>query len=145
MRLQPLQAIVASHVLKTVNETVDMRNGNAQILDEGLKSLHPFVKVPPRPDGYLETYSLYMAKFERRDELINYLNENGIESKIHYPVPLHLQDAAVDLGYKEGDFPISETYCKEIMTLPAHQFITSEQFEFTLESIQNFYLNKQYF
>ena len=139
MRLQPLQAIVAGHILKTVNETVEMRNRNAQILDEGLKSLHPFVKVPPRPEGYLETYSLYMARFERRDELIKYLNENGIEAKVHYPVPLHLQEAALDLGYTEGDFPVSETYCNEIMTLPSHQYLGEELLEYTISVIGKFY------
>ena len=139
MRLQPIQAIVARHILKTINETVEKRNRNAQILDERLKSLYPFVKVPPRPYGYRETYSLYMAQFERRDELLKYLIENGIEAKIHYPVPLHLQEAAKDLGYKPGDFPVSETYGKEILTLPAHQFITSDQLKYILKRIREFY------
>lgn len=139
MRLQPLQAIVAGHILKTVNETVEMRNKNAQILDEGLKFLYPFVKVPPRPNGYKETYSLYMAQFERRDELLKHLIKNGIEAKIHYPVPLHLQEAAKGLGYKPGDFPVSETYGKEILTLPAHQFISRDLLEFTISVIEKFY------
>ena len=139
MRLQPLQAIVASHIIKTVDETVDIRNINAQMLDEGLKSLYPLVKIPPRPFGYKETYSLYMARVERRDELMRYLIENGIEAKIHYPVPLHLQEAAKDLNYKPGDFPVSETYGNEILTLPAHQFITIEQIEFMLDHIKEFY------
>ncbi len=139
MRLQPLQAIVASHILKTVHVTVEERNKNAEILDEGFKALAPFVIVPPRPAGYLETYSLYMARFQKRDELIQYLIERGIEAKIHYPVPLHLQEAARNLGYKEGDFLNSEIYCKEIMTLPAHQYISRDQLEYMLSSIANFY------
>lgn len=141
MRLQPLQAIVAMKILNTVNESVEKRNINAQILDKGLKSLYPFVKVPPRPNGYKETYSLYMAQFERRDELLKYLIENGIEAKIHYPVPLHLQEAAEGLGYKPGDFPVSETYGHEILTLPAHQFISSDQLEYILKRIHEFYKN----
>lgn len=139
MRLQPLQAIVAGHILKTVNETVEKRNKNAQILDKGLKSLYPFVKIPPRPNGYRETFSLYMAQFERRNELKKYLIENGIEAKIHYPVPLHLQEAAKDLGYKRGDFPVSETYGQKILSLPVHQFITSDQLEYILKKIRMFY------
>ena len=141
MRLQPLQAVVAEHILKTVNETVEIRNKNAQILDNGLSSLFPAVKVPPRPKGYKETYSLYMARFERRDELKKYLIENGIEAKIHYPVPLHLQKAAKDLGYKPGDFPMSETYGQEIITLPAHQFIDIDLLEYTISAIKKFYTN----
>lgn len=139
MRLQPLQAIVAGHILKTVNETVELRNKNAQILDKGLKFLDPLVKVPSRPDGYIETYSLYMARFKRRDELIKYLIENGIEAKIHYPVPLHLQEAAKELGYKQGDFPVAETYAKEILTLPAHQFINKDLLQYTISIIEKFY------
>jgi len=139
MRLQPLQAIVASHILKTVDETVVARNKNAKILDDGLKVLSPFVKIPPRPAGYRETCSLYMARFQKRDELIQYLTKRGIEAKIHYPVPLHLQEAAKELGYKKGDFQNSETYCNEIITLPAHQFLSMEQLEYTISTIKNFY------
>lgn len=139
MRLQPLQAIVAGHVLKTVEETVVMRNNNAKILDEGLEKLHPFVKVPPRPHGYRETYSLYMARFQKRDELKEYLIENGVDAKIHYPVPLHLQEAAKNLGYKEGDFPVSEKYSKEILTLPAHQYLNEDLLAYTISIIKKFY------
>lgn len=139
MRLQPFQAIVAGHILKTVNDSVEMRNKNAQILDEGLKSLYSFVKIPLRPDGYRETYSLYMARFERRDELMSYLIENDIEAKIHYPVPLHLQEAAKKLGYEKGDFPESEAYCNEILTLPAHQYITIDQIKYMIKRIREFY------
>ena len=139
MRLQPLQAIVASHILLTVDETVEARIKNAEILDKGLKELAPFVKVPPRPKGYRETFSLYMARFTKRDQLLNYLIDHGIEAKIHYPVPLHLQEAAKDLGYKPGDFPVSETYGNEILTLPAHQFISKDLLEYTISVIEKFY------
>ncbi|MCX6122158.1 MAG: DegT/DnrJ/EryC1/StrS family aminotransferase [Ignavibacteriales bacterium] len=145
MRLQPLQAIVASYILKTVDETVKARNKNAQMLDDGLKTLAPFVKIPPRPKCYRDTFSLYMVRFEKRDELVKYLNELGIEVKIHYPIPLHLQKAAKPLGYKEGDFPVSEAYAKEVLTIPAHQFITPEQIEYILEHIRDFYIKNPSF
>ena len=139
MRLQPLQAVVASHVLKTVQETVEIRNKNAHILDEDLKEIAAYVKVPPRPVGYRETFSLYMAQFKKRDALMNYLIERGIEAKVHYPVPLHLQKAAEDLGYRRGDFPVAEKYSEEILTLPVHQYITEKQIEYTLKQIKAFY------
>jgi len=140
MRLQPLQAIVASHVLKTVNETVEVRNKNAATLDDGLKVLSEFVLTPPRPAGHKGTFSLYMAKFKRRDELLCYLNEKEIDAKIHYRVPLHLQEAAKGLGYKFGDFPMSESYGEEIMTLPVHQYLNNSQISYMLEMIKSFYL-----
>jgi dTDP-4-amino-4,6-dideoxygalactose transaminase len=139
MRLQPLQAIVASHVLKTVNETVNIRNKNARIFDTALKGLPDHVLTPPRPGGHLETFSLYMAKFERRDELLRYLNDSEIDAKIHYRVPLHLQEASRELGYKVGDFPMSEDYGENIMTLPVHQYLTELQLEYVIEKITDFY------
>ena len=139
MRLQPLQAVVASRVLKNVPEIVDTRNRNAHILDEGLSELADYVRVPPRPAGYRETFSLYMASFKKRDALMKYLIEREIEAKIHYPVPLHLQKAAENLGYKRGDFPVAERYAEEILTLPVHQYITENQIEYTLKQIKAFY------
>ncbi len=141
MRLQPLQAIVASHVLKTVDETVVIRNRNAAILDTGLKNLREFVMLPPRLINHLETFSLYMAKFKKRDELLRYLNANEIDAKIHYRVPLHLQEAAQGLGYRMGDFPMSEIYGEEIMTLPVHQYLTEAQLEYVIDTIGGFYRN----
>ena len=141
MRLQPLQAIVASHILKTVPETVDIRNRSARMLDEGLNKLRDYVTVPPRPVGYRETFSLYMARFKKRDALIKYLVERKIEAKIHYPVPLHLQKAAEFLGYKPGDFPKSEQYGEEILTLPVHQYINDEQISYMIQTIKTFCLN----
>lgn len=139
MRLQPLQAIVASHVLKTVHETVRVRNKNAAILDAALKNLSDYVVIPPRPSGYLETFSLYMAKFEKRDDLLCYLNDSGIDAKIHYRIPLHLQNAAREFGYKVGDFPMSEDYGQKIMTLPVHQYLTELQLEYVVKKITDFY------
>jgi len=141
MRLQPLQAVVASHVLKTVSETVEIRNRNAHMFDEGLNELKDYATVPSRPVGYRETFSLYMARFKKRDALMKYLIDKGIEAKVHYPVPLHLQKAAKYLNYEPGDFPVAETYSKEIMTLPVHQFIVKEQIYYTLKMIKSFYLH----
>lgn len=139
MRLQPLQAVVAQRVLKTVDDTVAIRQRNAAILDEGFSALEGSIQLPPRPAGYSETFSLYMAKFDRRDKLIEHLNAEGIDAKIHYKVPLHLQRAALGLGYKKGDLPKSEQYADRIMTIPIHQFLTEEQLRFVIKSVNDFY------
>lgn len=139
MRLQPLQAVVASKVLKTVHETVAIRNKNAKKLDDGLSKLGDYVRVPSRPAGCIETFSLYMACFDRRDELLEFLLANDIDAKIHYRVPLHLQKAAANLNYKEGDFPMAEKYAREIMTIPVHQYISDEQLNYVLEMVKKFY------
>jgi dTDP-3-amino-2,3,6-trideoxy-4-keto-D-glucose/dTDP-3-amino-3,4,6-trideoxy-alpha-D-glucose/dTDP-2,6-dideoxy-D-kanosamine transaminase len=97
------------------------------------------VKVPPRPKGVREVYQLYIASFQRRDELLKHLIANEIEAKIHYPVPLHLQAPGRELGYKEGDFPLSEKQANEIITIPAHQHVTPEQIAFIVKTIHAFY------
>lgn len=139
MRLQPLQAIVASRVLDTVHASVAARNKNAQKLDQGLSRLAPHVKTPPRPEGFRETYSLYIIQCEKRDQLLAYLNEKGIEAKIHYPVPLHMQQASVIYGCKKGDLPLTEYQAERILTLPQHQFLDDAQINYMIETIKSFY------
>jgi len=138
-RLQPFQAVVGSRVLDTVEGLVTARIRNAQQFDEGLKGLESWIRPPYRPSGYREVYQLYLVTAKRRDELVKYLVERGVEAKVHYPIPIHLQNAARDLGYKRGDFPICERQAEEIVTLPAHQHITQEQIDYTLSCIREFY------
>ena len=138
-RLQPFQAVVGSRVLDTIEGLVMTRIRNANQFDEGLKGLETWIRPPYRPLGYREVYQLYLVTAKRRDELVKYLVGRGVEAKVHYPIPIHLQNAARDLGYKRGDFPICERQAEEIVTLPAHQHITPEQIDYTLSCIREFY------
>lgn len=139
MRLQPFQAVVASRQLDIMEQIIAARNRNARVLDAGLKELDEFVQVPERPTGNREAYQLYLACFYRRDELLKHLTAHGIEAKVHYPVPLHLQKAARDLGYQRGDFPKAEKQAGEVITLPAHQHLTAAHMEYTVATIKQFY------
>ena len=140
MRLQPLQAVVANFVLDTVDESVKKRNEIANYFDEHLKKI-PQITIPRRPKGYVETYSLYMILCENRNSLLKYLNDNQIEAKIHYPIPLHLQEASKIYGYKKGDMKLAESQAKKLITLPNHQFINNEMQIYTVEKINKFYGN----
>ena len=60
--------------------------------------------------------------------------------KIHYPIPLHLQEAASYLGYQPGDFPVCEEHCKTIITLPVHQHLTEDELDYMIEHVRKFYL-----
>jgi dTDP-4-amino-4,6-dideoxygalactose transaminase len=142
MRLQPLQAMVASRVLDTVPASVERRNELAARLDTGLRPLAPQVTLPPRPAGYRETYSLYIACCERRDELLAHLRARGVEAKVHYPVPLHLQPAALTLGYRPGSLPRTEWQAARIVTLPLHQFLDQSQVDYMVEAIAAFYCGR---
>jgi dTDP-4-amino-4,6-dideoxygalactose transaminase len=139
MRLQPVQAIVASRQLDIIEDIIALRGRNADLLDEGLRELGEFVQVPPRPAGHRAAYQLYLCCVERRDDLLGHLHARGVEAKVHYPVPLHLQQAAADLGYRRGDFPVCERQADAILTLPAHQHISPAQIEYTIAAVREFY------
>ena len=139
-RLQPFQAVVGSRVLDSVEDLIEARVRNAQRLDAGLKGLERFIRPPYRPAGYREVYQLYLATATRRNELVRHLVDHDIEAKVHYPIPIHLQNAAKNLGYKRGDFPVCERQAEEILTLPAHQHVTEDQIDYMLAAIRGFYL-----
>jgi dTDP-4-amino-4,6-dideoxygalactose transaminase len=103
--------------------------------------LEGHISIPERLSKYKDVYQLYVIRAKKRDELLNYLQSKEIECRVHYPLPLHLQKAAHNMGHEKGDFPESEKQAEEIITLPAHQFIKPEQIEYMLESICSFYLS----
>jgi dTDP-4-amino-4,6-dideoxygalactose transaminase len=82
---------------------------------------------------------VFVTQCDRRDELQKYLLERGIDTKIHYPIPIHLQEAAKYLGHKLGDFPVTETQAKRILSLPIHQYLTDEQIDYVIDSVRKFY------
>ncbi len=136
MRLQPLQAVVASQLLTELPKIVSQRNQNAAELDRALSELEPHIILPPRDVDAIETYSLYIVQAERRDELLSYLQDHGIDAKIHYPIPLHCQMAA---GIADKALPIAEYQAGRIITLPIHQYLTSGQLDLIATAISNFY------
>jgi dTDP-4-amino-4,6-dideoxygalactose transaminase len=76
---------------------------------------------------------------DRRDELKAHLAQNGIHTAIHYPIPIHLQEAAKYLGYKKGDFPVTERQADRILSLPVHQGLSTEQIGYVAENIRSFF------
>ena len=137
-RIQPLQAVVAEIELKKVNQIVSKRNKNAKILDKLLSKIK-YTRIPKRNFFYKETFALYMAEFKKRDQLKLYLIKNGIEAKIHYPVPLHLQKPSKKIGYKTGDFPVAERQAKALLTLPIHQYLNEKHLNYMFKKIKKFY------
>ncbi len=139
-RLDTLQAVIGNRLIRKVEFITEQRIANAKRYDEALSDLGDFVRVPKRRPGVKHVYHLYMIRCKDRDRLLNYLNQNGIEAKVHYPVPVHLQKAAKHLGYKKGDFPVCERDSRDIITLPAHQHLTSAEMNHVIERIHSFYL-----
>ena len=137
-RLQTVQAVVANRVLDRVGGWIDRRIEIADRLDAGFADL-PQVRVPPRPRHRRNAFQLYIVRCERRQDLLKYLAAEEIEAKVHYPIPLHLQPAARDLGYRRGDFPVAEAQAEDIVTLPGHQFLTNAEVDYMIDRVRRFY------
>ena len=138
-RLDTLQAVIGNRLIDQVDWITSHRIANAKRYDEAFFSMREFISVPKRRPGVKHVYHLYMIRVKRRDALLEHLNKNGIEAKVHYPVPVHLQKAGRQLGYKEGDFPVCERDCQEIITLPVHQHLTADEIEYAIEKVRVFY------
>lgn len=138
-RLDTIQAVVANYVMKNLQSITHKRISNAKLYDNELKDLYDFVILPPRKENVEQVFHTYVIQVSHRAELIRYLNENGIETKIHYPIPIHLQKPCKKLGYKKGDFPVCEEQAERIISLPIHQHITEKQIYYVKDIIKKFY------
>jgi dTDP-4-amino-4,6-dideoxygalactose transaminase len=138
-RLDSLHAAIALYGLKRLNAVTRRRIANARLYDELLSPLADRVVVPPRPAGIRQVFHTYVVQAEDRERLIDFLARRGIETKIHYPVPIHLQRPCRKYGYGLGDFPVCEAQAKRILTLPIHQFLTESQIHWTASEIRTFY------
>jgi dTDP-4-amino-4,6-dideoxygalactose transaminase len=141
-RLDTLQAVIGNRLIRQVEFITSQRIANARRYDEAFADMGEYIRVPTRRPGVKHVYHLYIVRAKRRDELLAYLNKNGVEAKVHYPIPVHLQKAAQHLGYKRGDLPVSEEDSRTIITLPAHQHLTSDEIDYTIEKVRSFYLKK---
>lgn len=137
-RLDALQAIVANHLLKKLDGITAARIAHAARFDRLLAGISG-ITIPPRPAHVKQVYHLYIIRAQRRDALQQYLIQQGVDAKVHYPIPMHLQPAAKSLGYTRGDFPVSEAVCASVLSLPVHEFITDAQIDYTAEKIRDFY------
>ena len=103
-----------------------------------LKAIDEII-IPKRSSNIKQVYHIYVIRAKDRKNLKVFLNSNGIDAKIHYPKPMHLQKAAKYLGYSEGDFPVAENLAQISMSLPVHEFITKSQIEYAVDNIKLFY------
>jgi len=138
-RIDPLQAYVGRNLIGQTRQLTDKRIENAMFYDSVLKDIDGII-VPQRKKGVKEVFHTYVIQVRGgRDELYKHLQKEGIDAKIHYPVPLHLQPAAKDLGYNKGDFPVTEKQTERILTLPVHSYLTDEQREYVAKNIKRYY------
>ena len=139
-RLDGLQAAVLQTKLPYILKWTDQRITNAKYYDIALSSIENIVCPKVRPNTK-HTYHLYVIRAQKRDLLAKYLKEKGIETAIHYPVPLPLMEAYKYLGCTMDDFPISVKYKNEILSLPMYPELTTAEIDYIAETIKGFYSN----
>ena len=138
-RLDTIQAAVANYKMKNKLDNITRKRiKNATTLDK-LLSKNKNITTIKRMKHLKEVFHLYHINVKKRDQLQKYLIKNNIDAKVHYPKPLHLQEAAKYLKYKKGDFPIAEKMSKTSLSLPVHEFIDERHVQHMVKSINNFY------
>lgn len=137
-RLDTVQAAVLRPRLRELPDIIEKRRAFAK---KYCSALADIVQVPVERDDEFHTYHVFVIQCDRRNELQAFLLERGIDTKIHYPIPIHLQRCASELGYKKGDFPMTERQAERILSLPINQYLSDEQIDLVIDSIKEFYSN----
>ena len=137
-RLDTLQAAILDIKLKHLKEFTQKRRQHAEKYKKVLSSI-PQISLPTEMDYAHHVYHVYAIQAERRNELSKFLEEKGIKTVIHYPIPIHLQEVYGSLGFKKGDFPVSERLSGSILSLPMFPELTNEEIEYISEKIHEFY------
>ena len=123
-RLDTLQAAVVLAKMDIFPQELDRRQHVAERYTERLKDV---VRTPYVPQGYRSAWAQYTIVSPRRGEIRKALQQKGIPSGVYYPKPLHLQEAFAFLGYKKGNFPVSENLSETVLSLPMHPYLSDEQ------------------
>lgn len=118
------------------------RRKNARFYGRALREVKQVTTPVIRKEAW-SIYNQYTLKVSRRDELLKYLRNHGIGCSIYYPVPLHLQKCFDCLGYKEGDFPVSEAASKEVISIPVFGELNEDELVEVVETIKTFYAEKE--
>jgi dTDP-4-amino-4,6-dideoxygalactose transaminase len=139
-RLDALQAAVLRVKFRHLDGWTARRQENAALYSKLLSA----AKIPvrrPVVQAYQtrHVYNQYVVRCEQRDRLQGYLKDRGIGSEVYYPLSLHLQECFADLGYKAGDFPVSERASEEVLALPVNPEVSGEDVAYICQTIQSFY------
>lgn len=135
-RLDEIQAALLRVQMTQLDQWTDERRRLAFRYNEMLKEC---VEIPEEHNGEYCVYQTYVIQAEQRDELREFLVGNGVEALVHYPVPIHLQPAAKELGYSIADFPETAKACRRILSLPLYPGLTESQQDHVAELISKFY------
>ncbi len=137
-RMDGFQGAVLSVKLKHISEWNEARRKNAKRYNELLAAVEE-ITMPIEAEYAKHVYHIYAIRTKKRDALMSALAEKNISCGIHYPIPLHLQEAYRFLGYTQGSFPIAEKCAKEILSLPMFSELTGDQITAVVKEIKLFF------
>ncbi|MDP7197026.1 MAG: DegT/DnrJ/EryC1/StrS family aminotransferase [SAR202 cluster bacterium] len=137
-RLDNIYAAIMYKKLDIIQKSLKRRLKNASIYYNELNLISDLV-LPPKIKGYKNIHNFFVIRTDRRDELSDYLSSKGIETKIHYPIPIHLQECYHDLGYKKGDFPNVESDASTMLTIPVAEHLEESQIFSVSKEIKSFF------
>ena len=135
-RLDELQASILNIKLDYIENWTRQRIEIARLYTQRLTNL---VETPFVNSDSTHVYHLYVIKTDKRDELKEFLQQKGIGTAIHYPIPPHLQKAYSHLNFKKGDFPIAEKLANQSLSLPIYPGLSNDQVNFICDSITEFF------
>lgn len=139
-RLDEIQAAILNVKLPYLEKWSEQRRNIADKYRELINcKVGKHVVAPVEEDGQYHVFHQYTLRVERRNQLQQYLKENGIATMVYYPVPLHLQPVFKGLGYKEGDFPEAEKASKEVLSLPIFPELKTEQQKYIVDHLAKFF------
>lgn len=136
-RLDEIQAAILNVKFKYIKQWNNERNRKAKIYNELLKGTELITPTELHENKHI--YHMYVVQSYKRDEIIDFLKENGVSTGVYYPSPVHLQQVYKFLGYKEGDLPVAEDACKKTFALPLYPEIELDKQEYVVEKIKEFF------
>jgi len=137
-RLDAIQAGILQVKLRHLAEWNRQRRASAEYYRELMEGNWPDLSIPFEPSWSRSVYHLYVVRTLERDKLQQHLTMRGIGTGIHYPIPVHLQDAYRSMGFKRGDFPVAEDVAAQVLSLPMFPGLTAQQQRRVVEEIACF-------
>lgn len=135
-RLDEIQAAILRVKLRHLDSWNKRRRQIADLYNREITN--PMIKKPAEMSYGSHNYHLYVIRCERREELQQHLADRGIKTLIHYPIPIHLQEAYSDLNHRRGDYPVAEKCADEVLSLPIFPELSDQEAHYVAQCVNSF-------
>ena len=131
--MDTIQAAILLEKLKIYDQEIDMRN---QVAERYTTLLDGSVQTPYIPEGQGSVWAQFTVQSDDREKIREQLQKDDIPTAVFYPIPIHLSTAYKHLGYKQGDFPVSEAASERVFSLPMHPYLSDQEIISITDSIK---------